>query len=457
MQVISEYDAKLVAIAKRLEARKEQRFDHLVRLSGLDPARHLRYGDFSGVDFSDCDLRGFDFSGARLHNCRFNRALISGARFDGAEFGAVCLEREPGSHDPAVMTAVADLSKAADWQDYAHGWRKADKLSRGEYLEPGAIFSDAPRAPEMVVVPAGEFWMVEDLEPHSDAPYPRPRSIVGWNEERADLLKELWADGLTASQIARRLGGVSRNAVIGKAYRLGLYSRLNVRVNPNPRRKREVQVTIAQPFAVGRFAVTFQEWDRAQAHPEWRMHSGRKPRWPDDEKWGRGRRPVIGVSWEDARAYCRWLTAVTGKPYRLPSEAEWEYCCRASTETPFWWGASISTEQANYNGNFTYGGGGEGEYRQKTVPVDSFEANPWGLYQVHGNIWEWCEDLWHESYKGAPDDGFPWLQGADESHVLRGGSWGYSPRFLRAAVRNRSTPDSRYYDIGFRVVRTLES
>src|SRR5207302_6940801 len=108
-----------------------------------------------------------------------------------------------------------------------------------------------------------------------------------------------------------------------------------------------------------------------------------------------GRQPVINMSWDDAKAYLAWLSRKTGKSYRLLSETEREYVTRAGRSTPFWWGPSISTSQANYNGNYTYGGGSKGEYREKTVPVASFQPNPWGLYQVHGNVWEWTEDCYH--------------------------------------------------------------
>ena len=133
--------------------------------------------------------------------------------------------------------------------------------------------------------------------------------------------------------------------------------------------------------------------------------------------------PVVCVNWDDAKAYAKWLSGKTGKDYRLLSEAEWEYACRAGTSTPFWWGSSISTEQANYDGNYTFGGGRKGEYRQRTVPVKSFEPNPWGLYQVHGNVGEWCEDCWNESYNGAPSDGSAWTAGDCAFRLLRGGSW----------------------------------
>ena len=173
-------------------------------------------------------------------------------------------------------------------------------------------------------------------------------------------------------------------------------------MSEGPRR----EVTIAQPFAIGRFTVTFDEWDRAQKHPQWQEWSGIAPREPHDAGWGRGKQPVIDVHAADADAYCRWLAKATGKPYRLPSEAEWEYACRAGTTTAFWWGDGISTDQANYDGEFAFGPGGQkGKYLQRTLPVESFAATPWGLYQVHGNVWEYCADPWHGTYDGAPVDG----------------------------------------------------
>jgi formylglycine-generating enzyme required for sulfatase activity len=392
MQLTSEHDTKWNAIAKRLEACRAQRFDDLVRYARLDPARDLRCADFSGVDFSNCDLMGFDFSSTRLHNCRFDRAMISGARFDGAELGAVLHAREIGSHEPAVMTAVADLSKAADWPEYVRGWRKAEKPPPREHLEPGAIFSDAPGlAPELVVVPAGEFWMGA-------------------------------SDGS---------GGEQGEVADPERY-----------PDEGPRHR----VTIARPFAVGRFAVTFEEWGWAQEHPEWRTYSGLAARQPSDEDWGRGRRPMINVDWDDAQVYCRWLTSVTGKPYRLPSEAEWEYCCRAGTTTAYATGDRITHEQARFNR-------GKG-----TVRVGSYPANHWGLHDMHGNVFEWCQDEWHDSYQGAPADGSAWGSRAKGvRRVLRGGSWDSYPRLLRSAFRFRNAADVRLGYIGFRVVRTLSA
>ena len=148
--------------------------------------------------------------------------------------------------------------------------------------------------------------------------------------------------------------------------------------------------------------------------------------------------PVEQVSWDRAQAFCTKLSKMLGVSARLPSEAEWEYACRAGTTTPFSTGNTISTEQANYNGNYTRGSGRKGVYRAKTTPVKSFAANPWGLYDMHGNVWEWCADVWHEKYEGAPANGSAWTTGGDQSRrVLRGGSWRLSPLRLRSAIRHR--------------------
>ena len=208
-------------------------------------------------------------------------------------------------------------------------------------------------------------------------------------------------------------------------------------------------VMFAQPFAVGVFAVTFDEWDACVAD------SGCESYRPSDQGWGRGRRPVINVSWDDAQTYVAWLSRKTGKAYRLLSEAEREYAARAGTTTPFWWGSSISTQQANYDGSSAYGGGSKGEYRQQTLPVESFQANPWGLYQVHGNVWEWTEDCSNENYNGAPSDGSAWTLGDCSRRVLRGGSWYFSPEFTRSAFRVRLFSVNRTSTQGFRVGRTI--
>jgi formylglycine-generating enzyme required for sulfatase activity len=193
-------------------------------------------------------------------------------------------------------------------------------------------------------------------------------------------------------------------------------------------------VTIAQPFAVGKFEVTFAEWDACVAA------SGCKHR-PGDEGWERGRRPVINVSWHDTKEYVVWLSRKTGKTYRLLSEAEWEYTARAGTTTYQAFGDEIGRSQARY-------------YASKTAEVGSFPANKFGLHDLHGNVREWVEDAWHPNYQGAPSDGSVWQGGNTTYRVLRGGCWYDSPVSIRSDSRGKSPPDSRNFGIGFRVART---
>jgi formylglycine-generating enzyme required for sulfatase activity len=211
------------------------------------------------------------------------------------------------------------------------------------------------------------------------------------------------------------------------------------------------EVTFARPFAVGRHAVTrgqFAAFVDATGHNA--AGSWRSPGFLQDDS-----HPVVCISWDDAKAYAAWLADITSRPYRLLTEAEWEYAARAGSTTPFWWGSSITPAQANYDSRYVYKeGGSKGEYLQGTVPVGSFDPNPWGLYNVHGNVWEWCEDTWHDTYDGAPRDGSAWTSQAGQSRrVVRGGSWVSIPSYLRAAARGKATDGSS--KVGFRLARTL--
>jgi formylglycine-generating enzyme required for sulfatase activity len=200
------------------------------------------------------------------------------------------------------------------------------------------------------------------------------------------------------------------------------------------------EVAVAE-FALGRTEVTFEEWDACVADGGCNNYS------LADEGWGRGKRPVINVSWDDAQTYVSWLSRKTGRPYRLPSEAEWEYAARGGTETPYPWGGDWDARLAN--GGYSVG---------RTTEVGSYAANPAGFYDMIGNVWEWAEDCWHDNYMGAPADGKAWVDGSgctSGRRVARGGSWSGIPRTLRVADRIDLEPDSRDYDVGFRVARTL--
>ena len=203
-------------------------------------------------------------------------------------------------------------------------------------------------------------------------------------------------------------------------------------------------VKIAKPFAIGRCEVTFDDYD---AFVE---QTGRRP--PDDEGWGRGKRPVVNVDWEDARAYAQWLSEETASKYRLPTEAEWEYVAKAGTTTAYWWGDDAGKNNANCQGC-----GSQWDSTQ-TAPAGSFAANPFGLHDTAGNVWEWVQDCWHDNYDNAPIDGTAWEEANDGDcgrRVIRGGSWGFSPGGLRSATRGGLYSVGRTGIIGFRLAQDL--
>ena len=204
------------------------------------------------------------------------------------------------------------------------------------------------------------------------------------------------------------------------------------------------RVSIAQPFAVGVGPVTKGEFAAFVKATKPHLGNGRSswlyPGFDQDEV-----HPVVCVSWHDAKAYVAWLRDQSRKDYRLLSEAEWEYCCRAGTTTAYNIGDTIAREQANF-----------GENSKFTTPFTRFPANAWSLHDMHGNVWEWCADHWHDSYDGNPPaDGSAWVNDVTELRVLRGGSSTSDPQNLRSACRSRDLPDIRENDIGFRVARTL--
>jgi len=252
---------------------------------------------------------------------------------------------------------------------------------------PGDVFRDAPGLPEMVVVPAGG-------------------AVIGTSAAEA-LRFDL------AEEFARR-------------------------------ERPQHRVDIARPFALGRDPVTFAEWDACVAD------GGCGGYRPADSGWGRGDRPVVNVSWDDAQGYVAWLNRkVRGTSYRLPSEAEWEYAARGGTSTARWWGDAIGTGNANCDG---CGGRWDGKW---SSPVGSFLHNPFGLYDMLGNVWQWTADCWNEDYVGAPGDGRAWMTGACDRHAIRGHSWSSPANFVRAGARGRDNAGSRYPLTGFRVARTL--
>jgi len=220
------------------------------------------------------------------------------------------------------------------------------------------------------------------------------------------------------------------------------------------------EVTLGE-FFMGMYAVTQAQWRAVAALPRvnWALD-------PDPSRFKGENRPVEQVSWYDAIEFCARLSVRTGREYGLPTEAEWEYACRAGTTTPFHFGETITTDLANYNGTYTYNGGPKGINRRKTTDVGSFPANAFGLYDMHGNVWEWCADHWHSRYADKPkrlkaNGNLPWLsEDKNADRLLRGGSWFDHPWGCRSAYRVSNRPVTRNSNLGFRVVcraaRTLQ-
>jgi formylglycine-generating enzyme required for sulfatase activity len=213
------------------------------------------------------------------------------------------------------------------------------------------------------------------------------------------------------------------------------------------------EVTVPMCF-MGRYPITQAQYERVmETNPATQY---------DADRFVAPNKPVVDVSWHDATLFCQRLSERTGRAYRLPSEAEWEYACRAGTTTPFYFGETITTDIANYRGtddeeydwSGSYGDGPKGEYREEMTPVNHFNlANAWGLCDMHGNVLEWCADHWHDNYENAPTDGSTWIEGGDSSfRVLRGGSWGNDPWYCRSAYRYWFEPGYFNDDLGFRVV-----
>ena len=205
--------------------------------------------------------------------------------------------------------------------------------------------------------------------------------------------------------------------------------------------ERPIHSVTVPPFKLGKYEVTFAQWDACVAD------GGCGDYRPDDRSWGRGSRPVIGVSWDDAQSYIDWLNSKTGGGYRLPTEAEWEYAARAGRTRKYSWGDDIGTNRANCNGC-----GSQWDY-DRTAPVGSFPANSWGLHDMHGNVWEWVQDCVNDNYEGAPSDGSAWEGGNCEARIIRGGAWSTIPLGLRSAARGAAARSGRFTDLGFRLVQ----
>ncbi|WP_413174345.1 SUMF1/EgtB/PvdO family nonheme iron enzyme [Anabaena azotica] len=259
-----------------------------------------------------------------------------------------------------------------------------------------------------------------------------------WVIQRSNKKVELFLEDLENSIPLELIAISSGNFLMGSAEN---------EVESADRSSPQHQVTI-QPFLLGKYPITQAQWQAVANLPKITIDLH-----PDPSHFKGDNRPVEKVSWYDAQEFCARLSRKTGKLYRLPSESEWEYACRAGTTTPFYFGNTLSTDLANYNGEYVYANGSKGVYRKETTNVGIFPANAFGLHDTHGNVWEWCEDGWYNNYIGAPTDGSARLSGTDNHprRVLRGGSWSYRPVYCRSAYRVNYPAVSRDFNHGFRV------
>ena len=270
------------------------------------------------------------------------------------------------------------------------------------------------------------------------------RKLLKVSEETSQIDKAL--DELPLQQVRLKPIGLEMVAIPGGTFIMGSPPEELKRMD---RESPQHSVTV-QPFFMGKYQVTQAQWRFVAQLPQVNRELKSDP-----FNFKGANRPVESVSWEDAVEFCDRLSQYTGRTYRLPSEAEWEYACRAGTTTPFHFGKTITTDLVNYNGNYTYGQGSKGVYRKETTEVGSFGvANNFGLYDMHGNVWEWCQDDWHSDYEGAPIDGSAWLNNEEDNNdkLLRGGSWNYNPKYCRSAYRNGINLVVNNDIIGFRVV-----
>ena len=251
-----------------------------------------------------------------------------------------------------------------------------------------------------------------------------PVNAAGSKSKPAPKVGESFRDCAKCPEMVVIPGG---EFLMGSKYKKG-------KKNQKPAHK----VTIRGPLAVSKYEVTFDEWEACLA-------AGACTRIPDDHKWGRGRRPVVNISWDDTQDFTAWLSKITGRSYRLLSEAEWEYAARAGSTTGYWWGSKLKKKYANCRKCGTEWSG------RMSAPVGSFKPNPWGIYDMHANIWEWVQDCWTDNHKGAPKDGSARTDGNCERKSVRGGSWYYYPQVAKSPSRDSHPANLFSYNIGIRL------
>lgn len=305
------------------------------------------------------------------------------------------------------------------------------------------------RLPETLQPSATSAWDLDPTPTARLAPRPSTLPLTRWTFETVTV------DAAGREQRRDRYENAYYREVLGDRAPLDLVAvpggRFRMGAAPGEanaaRRESPARSVRVAPFFLSKYPITQIQWRAVAALPQ-----VKRPLPPQPASFRSDARPVETVSWHDAVEFCDRLSLKTGRLYRLPSEAEWEYACRAGTTTPYACGSTLTTNLANYDGRTTYAQARPGRFRDRTTVVGSFLPNRFGLYDLHGNVWEWCADVWHTDYYNAPDDSRIWNDGGDPTtRPLRGGSWLYFPGYCRSAARIHYAPDFRSYNVGFRV------
>ena len=390
---------------------------HLVRQEPTKDEKEVRglitltYG--SGVRIEDAGAGKID--ARKVSEAKRKLRRLQSIQLMDTDFDAAKLYDESKRYTPQ--------KKIAHWKAFGAKFAGQDFYDKGAYVtariahwqealsgpkRPGGWTSQTRRV--KVATPSGEQWKQITYYTNS----------IGIEFVLVPAGEFMMGSRDPASQVAARCGGYDAK---DKWF-----------TNEHPRHR----VRITRAFFIGAHEVTQRQYERVM---------GKNP-----AHFKGANNPVEQVSWNDAAEFCRRLSQKDGATYRLPTESEWEYACRAGTTTPFHTGETISTGQANYDGNYWYANGTKGQYRRKTTPVGSFAANAWGLYDMHGNVWEWCQDWYDDDYYSNSPTDDPTGPATGKYLVLRGGSWFYFPYFMRSAYRLRGNPAFRNFNIGLRVV-----
>lgn len=260
---------------------------------------------------------------------------------------------------------------------------------------------------------------------HQQKRHERPAKSLAENQQLCDSCAEELGNGITLEMIAIPGGMVSAENEKGAS-------------------SEGHEVTV-KPFFMGKYPITQAQWRAIANRTDLKVERDIKP---DPSNFKGDDRPVEQVSWDDAVEFCARLSKLSGQEYRLPSEVDWEYACRAGTTTPFYFGETITSELANYDASYTFANKRKGQCRGETTPVGQFLPNAFGLYDTHGNVWEWCTDVWHVD----SEDDYLGLNGDDDYRVLRGGSWYNDQDDCKSSARTRHDRGCNSHLIGFRVV-----